>query len=140
MSLSDLIKYMPAQMQAINQLPSGFDSTTAWCTTWMGFRDALWGKGLESLQQQERVKRDDNPVEDVNFLPDWPPSTCAVVTIPNLPCGWTLGPSGWVLVQSKYLEAKKAAVLSSKTNDNMFVVTGQLGISLLSSFFMVHRI
>jgi hypothetical protein len=77
MSLSDLIKYMPAQTQAINQLSSGLDSTTAWCTAWMGFRDALWGKGLESLQRQERVQRDDNPVEDVDFLPDRPPSALA---------------------------------------------------------------
>jgi hypothetical protein len=141
MSLSDLIKYIPAQTRAINQLSSGLDSTTVWCTAWTGFRDALWGKGLESLQRQERVKRDDNPVEDVDLLPDPRPLTRFVATAPGtrLPGGWSFDTQR-ILVRPEYLEAEKAAVLSSETNDNVFAVNGQPGIGSFPSFPIACRI
>jgi hypothetical protein len=92
MPLSDLTEHISAQAQAIRQLSSkvdsGVSSTTTWCTRWMEFRDAVLGKGLDSLQQREQVEEDDDPIEDVDLLPDQRPHTRCVATVPEtLPGG-----------------------------------------------------
>lgn len=105
----------------------------------MEFRDAVWGTGLDSLQQQQQVEEDDDPIEDVDLLPDQHSHTCCVAVPKTLPDGWRFGPQ-WILVWSKYLKAKQAAVLSSKSNCNMLVVAGQPGIGLSPFSFTAHRI
>ena len=48
MSPRDLFKYAAAQNEAIGRLSSRVSSETSWCTAWGAFRNAIWGRGLES--------------------------------------------------------------------------------------------
>jgi hypothetical protein len=139
MSLSDLVDYTPAQRQAISQL-NPTDLCASGLPEWDRFRETLWGTGLESLQQEELVERDDDPVEDIHILPDSLPTTCSVVTPPEIP------PNVWnpfgrrILVRSEYYEAERAAVLANNEGRDVFVVTGQPGIGPPPSLSVACRI
>jgi len=81
--LSCLVKHVPAQREAISKR-SVVDSTTEICAGWTKFRGALWGKGLKSLEGEELVERNDNPIKAVPILP---PTTGSVATPPkHIPC------------------------------------------------------
>jgi len=84
MPLSDLTKHIPDQTKAISRFTRGIVDTTS---VWARFRKSLWGKGLDSLQQQEPVERDIDPIEDVHVLPDTPPATRSVAILPET-LGW----------------------------------------------------
>lgn len=70
-------------------------------------------RALASLQVEELVEGDDNPVEDFNTLPDTVPATCSVANIPCILLG-SVGSdhsSRPILVLSEYEEAEQAALL-----------------------------
>jgi len=125
MPLSDLVKYIPVQEQAISQLsvldPKGEDSVE-----WIPFRDSLWGKPLETfLVEEETVERDDDPIKAV---PIHPPVTRSVATVhPTAFLPWDLR-SQKILVRSEYKEAEEAALLANESSFQIFVVSGQPGI------------
>ena len=126
MLLSDLVAHAPAQTEAIGQL-----NPTDLCAPlpqWEEFRESLWGIGLESLQQEELVKRDDDPVDDYHILPDSLPPTRSVLTPPEtLRKFWKLY-SRRILVRPEYHETEQAALLANQNNRHVFAVTGQPGI------------
>ena len=136
-----LRNHIGAQAEAINRLPSGIDSTTEDCADWRGFKEPLWGGGLEFLQQPEAVVRDVvDPVEDIHFLP-YPPSVSrSIVWLPEtLPNVWGLHGQQPILARSEYNEAEDAAVLSSKSNAKMFLVRGRPGIGSFPSLFTTYE-
>jgi len=90
------------------------------------FKNSYWGKGLESLQEEELVERDDNPIEDPT-LPDPLPSTRFVMSPWILAAAWGLS-SRKVLVRSEYHKAEEAALLTNEEGKGVFIVTGQHGI------------
>lgn len=136
MSLSSLFKNTSVQEEAINELSLLVSSTTRWSTYWGDFRDSVWGRGLKSFQKEEPVERDDvDPVDHVEL-----PTTHPVVTLPaTLPNVWKLH-SRQILVRSEYNEAERTAVLSSESDKDVFVVTGQPGIGLLPLLSAACRI
>ena len=127
-SLSDLVRHIPAQEEAISKLPSSVvESKTDNCTIWNEFRKQLWGKILGSLQRGQPVKRDEvEPIDDIVL-----PGTHTIATLPeDLPAAWKL-PSRQILVRSEYSKAEKAALPVSESVHSVFVVTGQPGIGSL---------
>ena len=134
MSLQDLDEHIPVQEKAINEASSGFKPVSTWPDVWVGFRDSLWGKPIESFEEGVPVERDrSDPVAEV-ALPD----KHFVVTFPEailkIPWAWK---SKRILVRFEYNEAEQAAVLSSSSNCNVFVVTGQPGIGESTSFSLL---
>ena len=86
------------------------------------------GLGLESLQQEELVQRDDDPVDDYHILPDSLPPTRSVVTPPETLRKSRKLYSRRILVQPEYHETEQAALLANQNNRHVFAVTGQPGI------------
>ena len=131
MSLKDLTDHINDQEEAISKLFHGIDSETMACTEWREFRDSLWGRGLETLQGEEKVERDGSiPVEDV-ALPD----NRIIATLPHI-----LAPgTPKILVRSEYDEAERETVLASERR-SAFVVCGQRGIGLSHFLPTTHRI
>ena len=129
MSLSDLTEHIPHQNNAISFFTRGVISTTGF---WPKFWECLWDKGLDSLQQQEPVERDFEPIEDTHILPDALPVTRTVAILPGtLPDVWGLDSQDKILVRSEYHEAEKAVLLSNESGFGVFVVDGQPGIGPL---------
>jgi hypothetical protein len=127
MFLSDLVVHVPAQTEAISQL-----NPTNLCAPglpyWEELWESLWGIVLESLQQEELVKRDDDPVDDCHILPDSLPPTRSVVTLPEMLLKvWRLR-GRRILVRPEYYETEQAALLANENNRHVFAVTGQPGI------------
>ena len=132
MSLQDLYKHIPVQEKAIGEASSGFKPVST--DAWVGFRDSLWGKPIGYFEGEVPVERDRyDPVSEV-ALPD----KHFVVTFPEaiLKIPWTWK-SKRILVRSEYREAEQAAALSSSSNCNVFVVTGQPGIGESASFSLL---
>ena len=132
MSLQDLYKHIPAQEKAIGEASSGFKPVST--DAWVGFRDSLWGKPIESFEEEVPVERDESdPVVEV-ALPD----KHFVVTFPEAILGipWTLGCER-ILVRSEYREAEQAIVSSSNSDCNVFVVAGQPGIGESAPFSLL---
>lgn len=131
LSLSDLSEHAPAQDKAINALSSGIKSGTRWCNAWKEFRVSYWGRDPRSLLTIERPEREGpDAVLDVRV-----PDEYFVATFPTLPPKtWT--PSGpKILLRPEYYEAENAALWSSKSTLEMFVVSGQPGIGPSSVLF-----
>jgi len=131
MSLKDLVKHAPAQREAIDRLfadpfhPLRIPGPSI--PDWSGFRESLWGLGLEPLQE-ELVERDDDPVEDIRTVPGSLPPTYSVVTPPEtLPKPWKLY-SQRILVLSEYNEIEWAVLEANEERKDVFLVTGQPGI------------
>jgi len=134
MSLQDLDEHIPVQEKAINEASSGFKPVSTWPDVWVGFRDSLWGKPIESFEEGVPVERDrSDPVAEV-ALPD----KHFVVTFPEAILGipWTLGCER-ILVRSEYREAEQAIVSSSNSDCNVFVVAGQPGIGESAPFSLL---
>jgi len=126
MSLSDLTQHIPDQTSAIYRFSFGTKPLPGY---WRSFKESIWGKGLDSLQQQELVERDSDPLEDSHILPDPPPVTRPVATLPKtLPDVGGLDGQEKILVRSEYHETEKAALLSNESGYGVFVVNGQPGI------------
>ena len=65
MSLKDLNQCTAAQTDAINHLVDmGCFTNGPISANWTEFKESVWKKGLVSLQGQEPVERDDDPVDD----------------------------------------------------------------------------
>jgi len=125
MSLQDLNEHIPAQEKAISEASSGFKPISTWPDVWTGLRDSLWGKPIESFEEEVQVERDkSDPVAEV-ALPD----KHFVLTFPEAILGipWTWK-SKRILVRSEYREAEQTAVSSNSTGCDVFVVAGQPGI------------
>jgi len=128
MSLQGLYKHIPAQEKAISEASAGFKPVSTWSDVWTGFRDSLWGKPIESFEEKVPVERDkSDPVAEV-ALPDKHFVLTFPETILGIPWTWQ---SKRILVRSEYREAEQAAVSSSSTGCDVFVVTGQPGIGPL---------
>jgi len=128
--LSDLIKYIPAQKERIDSISPGLDPNTMVCNYWREFRESIWGKDASKWQMVEDVDRGDDRVRD-DRLPDGPPGSCTVATLPkSLPDAWSID-SKKILVRTDYHEALNAALLANDTNVTVFVVRGQPGIGEL---------
>ena len=131
MSLKGLADHINDQEEAISKLFHGIDSETMACTEWREFRDSLWGRGLETLQGEEKVERDRSIFVDDVALPE----KHIVATLP-----YTLAPdTPKILVRSEYDEVEQEIVLSSKRHA-VFVVSGQPGIGLSHFLFTTHKI
>jgi len=125
MSLQDLDEHIPAQEKAISEASSGFKPISTWSDVWVGLRDSLWGKPIESFEEEVPVERDkSDPVAGV-VLPD----KHFFLTFPEALLGspWTLECER-ILVRSEYREAEQAAVSSSSSDCDVFVAAGQPGI------------
>jgi len=131
MSLKDLTDYISDQEEAISKLSHGVDSETIACAEWREFRDSLWGRGLETLQGEEKVERDRSiPMEDVVL-----PEKHIIATLP-----YVLAPdTPKILVRSEYDEAERETVLASE-HRSVFVVCGQRGVGLSHFLPTTHRI
>ena len=138
MSLNDLLKHISAQQEAISQASPGFKSTSAGLAPWGGFRDSLWGHGLESFQKMKRVKRDESDPVDVHdvALPD----RMRVAKLPKIRPKGLAPKRKRYLVRSEYSEAEQAAVLFSKSRLNVFVISGQPGIGPPPSLYIACKI
>ena len=130
MSLEDLSRHAPAQQAAIDHLidelrfVEGPDSRQ-----WTDFKEAVWGKNLNSFQVEKLVKRDtEDPIEDPSIPPGSVPDKTQVMMIPSsIPITW--GPSKQtILIRSEYEEAEAAALSANKSSRDVFLVTGQPGI------------
>ena len=99
-------------------------------------------RALASLQVEELVEGDDNPVEDYNTLPDTVPATYSVANIPCILLG-SVGSdhsSRPILVLSEYEEAEEAALLGREgPYGSPFVVTGQPEIGRSSAWSPLRR-
>jgi len=143
MQLSDLVKHIPTQEEAIRRFAPGLDPNTPACTLWRGFRDSLWGKGIESFLKEEEVDRGLNPVKTVPTPPPLPNQshpTHVVAIIPeSLPPTWDIK-SQKILVRSEYKVAEEAALSIDEPGIDMFVVNGQPGIGSFPSFSITRGI
>ena len=133
MSLQDLEEHIPAQEKAISEASSGFKPVSTWPDVWVGFRDSLWGKPIESFEKAPVERDESDPVAEV-ALPD----KYFVVTFPGAILGipWTFGCER-VLVRSEYREAEQAVVLSSSSNCNVFAVAAQPGVGESAPFSLL---
>jgi len=143
MPLSDLVKHIPTQGEAIKRFAPGLDPNTPACTLWRGFRESLWGKGTESFLKEEEVKRDVNPVKTVPApppLPNKPHPTRVVAIIPeSLSPTWDLQ-SRKILVRSEYKEAEGAALSVTELGIDLFAINGQPGIGSFPSFSITRGV
>ncbi|KAF9647700.1 hypothetical protein BDM02DRAFT_3129593 [Thelephora ganbajun] len=130
----DPVEHSPAQQEAVNKLSGKTNPITLWGQV----REHLWGKGLESFQRREAVRRDDpNPVEDVEL-----PHTHLIATLPEA-LYRLMGPSNrQILVRSEYYDAEREAVLSSESHVDAFVVAGIPGIgkSIFLMWLLMRRL
>ena len=133
MSLEDLCKQAPAQQKAINRLlvdpenplrplPPGLD-------VWVGFRNAVWGKGEEPWLQRQKIRRDTkDPIENDHILPGTlPPTRSIIITPKTLPGVWDIH-SQQILVRDEYHITEQAAISANERHVHVFVVAGQPGI------------
>ena len=125
MSLKDLEGHIKVQEDAIGKLPAwGINSEPDAHDDWEELRVSVWGKGLETLQEERTVVRGGSVTEKY--------------VVGKLPCDvWPSTPE--ILVRSEYEKVEREAVLSSQRY-NMFVISGQPGIGLFPSFFTASRI
>jgi len=95
--------------------------------SWEAFKNSYWGKGLDSLKEEDPVERGENPVEDPT-LPDLFPPTRSVLSPHRiLKSAWSLS-SRKVFVRSEYYVAEEAAISANEKGKDVFIVTGQRGI------------
>jgi hypothetical protein len=126
MLLNDLSAYAPIQNERINKLP--LDAIGSTSLSWEAFREKFWGKPLESLEHEELVEDDPEPVPDVTL-----PEERLVVTMPpELLEEWGLGvPDGKFLVRSEYREAEREVLSFYASRSDVAVITGHPGIGSL---------
>lgn len=141
MSLEDLTQYASAQTDAINRLISmGRFTTGPISARWTEFKDSVWKKGLASLEKQELVERDDDPLEDYLISPDAIPPSALTATIPStLPNVWGSS-SQRILVRFDYQEAEETALSANGNNKDALLVAGHPGIGLPPSRSTTRRI
>ena len=133
MSLEDLTKYASAQTDAINCLiQMGRFTTGPISNNWTEFKESVWKKGLASVETQEPVERDDDPIDEYEIDPATVPVSALVAPFPgSLPKVWD-SYSQQILVRLEYQETEQT-VLSANENKAALLVAGQPGIGLLSS-------
>jgi len=138
-----LIRRTTPQEDSINSLLHDYlspvrDADMAPCS-WEALRNSYWGKGLDSLEEEELVDRGENPVKDPT-LPDLFPPTRSVLSPHRiLSVVWWLV-SQKVLVRSEYYEAEAAALSASEEGKGVFIVTGQRKIGPPLSLPIHHKI
>ena len=139
MSLENLTQYTSTQTDAINRLIlMGRLTTGPISATWTGLKESVWKKGLLSLETQEPVERDDDPVDDEDIPFDAVPASTLVAKIPDtLPNVWG-SCSKRILVRSDYLEAEQTSLSANENNKDALLVAGHPGIGLLP--FPLHHL
>ena len=130
MLLSDLVKHVPVQDEAIGQISPLLDSNAPLCNSWNAVRELFWEKGLENLEEREPVERDDAPLMDI---PE-PPSHRCVLKVPLcVPWIW-LNLNDRILVWTAYRTTEDAAVSAVAEGLDLFVIFGSPGIGMLSGY------
>ena len=125
MSLQTLVPHAPAQNEAVKRHLSWFERISPSKDSPPVFTPAIWGVGIEALQVEELVERDEDPVD---VLPDVIPSTRIVMTPPETHLeSWCL-PNERILVRSEYYETARAVLSANESGMDAFIVTGQSGI------------
>jgi len=134
MSLEDLTQYASTQTDAINRLiQMGRFTTGPISDAWAEFKESVWKKGLASVERQEPVERDDDPVDEEEAPPDTIPVSALVTPIPaSLPKVWD-SYSQRILVRSEYHEAEQTVLSANGNNKAALLIAGQPGIGLLPS-------
>ena len=137
MSLEDLTQYAPAQTDAINRLiHAGHFTPGPISSAWTEFKESVWRTGIASLQAQEPVERDDDPVDDDDLVV---PTATLVAIIPDtLPDVWHPS-SQRILVRSDYYEAEITALSASEAGKGVFLATGHPGNGSLPSRLAARR-
>ena len=137
MLLSDLVKHVPAQDEAIGQISPLLDSNAPLCNSWNAVRELFWEKGLENLEERESVERDDTPLMDIPA----PPSHRYVLKVP--PCVRRIWPTinDRILVRTEYRTTEDAVVSTvAQAELDSFAIFGTPGIGMSLFQFIACRI
>ena len=140
MSLEDLTQHASTQTDAINRLiQMGRFTTGPVSNTWTEFKESVWKKGLASVEVQEPVERDDDPIDDYDLPEDTLPVSTLVAPIPgSLPNVWH-SYSQRILVRSEYQEAEQTVLSANEENKDALLIAGHPGIGLLPSHSIAGR-
>ena len=128
MLLEDLCKYASDQNKRIAKLPPAAIGPAS--SIWEEFGKGYWGISLASLEKEEPVEYDPDPVPGLT-----PPTNRSVLTITREHSNeWNIFvPGGKMLVRSEYHETERAVLSeSARANTEVFVVAGQPGIGSLA--------
>ena len=139
MFLQTLVPHVPAQNEAVKRHLSRFEHLIPSKDSPPVFTPAIWGAGIEALQVEELVERDEDPVD---VLPDVIPATRIVMTPPESHLeSWCL-PNERILVRSEYYETARAVLSANEGRVDAFVVAGQSGVgsSPPHPLALTHRI
>jgi len=127
MPLEDLVEHAPAQIEAINSFFETRPPKDS-CPLLNTCGADVWGMGLETLQNEEPVERDSDPVDDILAFPDSIPSTRLVVTPPEVQSKlWRLSEPR-ILARPEYYEAEQAAMAANEVGADVFMIAGHPGI------------
>ena len=129
MPLESLVEHSTVQTEAIDRYLSEVGPMCpSSLSVWDAFRSSIWKRGLEFLQKEELVERDEKPIDDIHALLDPLPLTRSTLTLSAaLPESWR-PLCRRILVRSEYYETEQAVLWNNKDEANAFVVAGQSGI------------
>ena len=134
MSLEDLTQHTSIQANAINRLiQMGRFTTGPVSNVWTEFKESVWKKGLASVEVQEPVERDGDPIDDEDLPADTLPALALIAPIPgSLPNVWH-SYSQRILVRSEYQGAEQTVLSANEKNKDALLIAGHPGIGLLPS-------
>jgi len=159
MSLEDLTTHTPAQQLKIDKLINYneyfSDSkrihylSTGGLSTWVEFRDSLWGQDMPIVKTHEPTNDDedlpngkgipgDEPTSSDEPLSEVAPVLRPVMEIPeDIALIWNLENRKFV-VRSEYEETERAIMSANADSIQAFVVTGQPGIGSPSPHSIIY--